>query len=465
MGLFSIFKKTGATPTEPVPTPPEESARLDANSELARLNTQALQRDIARATAMKIDAIESAMAFDIFNTPEPAWGSRPPRPAKPAESAPAATDESAEAPPDTVAAADDDGNADADDPATLPLIDEATTELLDEEDLPLSTVMAESASVVEEIAVLYASGQQAVAEQMLVANLPACGGQDRTIWWMLFDLYQIGGRQDAFDNLSIDYASCFETSPPAWNAVAAAEAPADSYSGVAPTEAFAGVLDGAIAPQLERLRQLAAGSPVLRLEFNRITSVEPDGCALLLAALQSLQRQQRELIVVAAAELVELIRPIIAVGRRDEGAAPWLLLLELLQLLNREKDFEESGMDYCVTFEVSPPSFVAPQKVAMAARQHVSASPDRFMLPPVIEGNLDTLLAAIGDYAAQYPAMVFDCSRLSRLELGAANQLLAQLQTLAAGRRLEFRDVNHLVTALLRLLGYAELARIYPHKY
>ena len=70
MGLFSLFKKTNATPAELEPLSAEEAARLAANSEAARQNSQALQRDIARATAMKIDAIESAMAFDIFNTPE-----------------------------------------------------------------------------------------------------------------------------------------------------------------------------------------------------------------------------------------------------------------------------------------------------------------------------------------------------------------------------------------------------------
>ena len=32
--------------------------------------------------------------------------------------------------------------------------------------------------------------------------------------------------------------------------------------------------------------------------------------------------------------------------------------------MNREKDFEETAMDYCVTFEVSPPSFEAPARTA-----------------------------------------------------------------------------------------------------
>lgn len=446
MGLFSIFKKNDAR----VPAPPDDEAltRASAHSEAERIAAQNAQRqrDIARATAMKIDAIEAAMELDIFADSEPPWGSRPARP-RPAATAAAG--------------------------ATLPLLDEPTTQLLGDEELPAPAIAAESAPVVEEIAILYANGQTALAQQLLVDHLPPRQDQDRTVWWMLFDLYQITGQQDAFDNLSIDYASTFETSPPAWRppVPAAASGPAEpAWAGVTPTAAFAGRLNEQIAPQLERLLA-AADSPVLRLDFSRTTAVEPSGCALLLDALRQLQAKQRELIVVAAAELADQVRAILAVGRRDEGEASWLLLLALLQLLNREKDFEETSMDYCITFEVSPPPFEPPHKgeaarLHAAARQHLSAAPERFLLPPVVESGLDALLAAIDAYAQQHPSLVFDCSRLTRLEFGAANQLKTRLTALSAdGRKIEFRDLNHLVSALLRLLGFADLARIYPHKY
>ncbi|MES2264751.1 MAG: STAS domain-containing protein [Pseudomonadota bacterium] len=446
MGLFSLFKK-GKDAVED----DDAAVRLAANSELERQNAQTqLQRDIARATAMKIDAIESAMEFDIFNTPEPAWGSRPAaRPPRP--------------------------QTQDDNPDTLPLLDAHTTELLGDDDMPAPAASAQAAPVVEEIAILYANGQSGVAGQMLAATLAETAGagsqQDRGVWWMLFDLYQVSGQQEQFDNLSIDYASTFETSPPAWRGPAPqAEAAAPAYSGVTPTVAFGALLDAGIAPQLERVNALAATAPLLRLDFSRVTALDAPGCALLLAALQAVQKSRRELIVVAAPELADLLRSTLCVGRRDDGEAPWLLLLELLQLLNREKDFEEIGMDYCVTFEVSPPSFVAPHKVATAARQHVAAAPDRFMLPPVIEGDIGALLGAICAYADQYPALVFDCSRLARIDFGAANQLLTRLQALArqeqeTPRKVELRDVNHLVAALLRLLGYGTVARIYAHKY
>jgi ABC-type transporter Mla MlaB component len=433
MGLFSLFKKTDALP----PLTDDEQARLAANSEAERQSQAARQREIARATAMKIDAIESAMAADIFNLPEPAWGSqRPQRPVR-------ATDAT-------------------DDFSGIP-----TTLLLTDDELPLASA-DDSAPVVEEIAILYANGQSAVAQQMLTAAVAETAGQnsDRSAWWMLFDLYQVSGQQDAFDNLSIDYASTFETSPPPWQAPAAQSAISPDWAGLTPTESFSGVLGPHIAPQLDRLRSLASDNPVLRLEFTRVAAVNADGAALLLDTLRQLQQQQRELILVGAAALTAHLRSNLAIGRRDEGEAVWLLLLELLQLQNREKEFEQISMDYCVTFEVSPPSFTPPHKVAMATAQHVSASPDRFMLPPVIEHQLGALLPAIQQYAEQYTTLVFDCSRLARIDYASAIQLHSALQELAGeGRKIAFRDVNHLVTALLRLLGYANLARIYPHKY
>ncbi|TWI63105.1 STAS domain-containing protein [Pseudoduganella lurida] len=426
MGLFSLFRKTSSSDNVDAD---EAYARLAANSEGLRPDPTALdrQRDLARATVLKIDAIEAAMAADIFNEPEPAFR-RPPRQARV--------------------------------PADDELPDTAVTELLDDDETPAEAAAAERAPLVEEAAILYANGQSEAAGELLAAGM-ADAGADRTAWWMLFDLYQAGNQQGAFDSLSIDYASTFETSPPPWNPAQAEEAHA--YSGITPTAAIAGVLDHRAAAQVARIRELADAGPVLRLDFSRITAVEPDGCILLLEALRGVPAGH-ELILAGADELLALVRGLLDVGRRDEGEAPWLLWLELLRLLNREKAFEEASMDYCVTFEVSPPPFVAPGRVASAPRQAAAPAADRYLLPRTIEGSTAAVFAAIRDYAAQPGALVFDCSRLARIDFAAAGQLGTLLRELATdGRRVEFRGLNHLVAALLRLQGVP--ARLFPHRY
>jgi ABC-type transporter Mla MlaB component len=345
------------------------------------------------------------------------------------------------------------------------LHDGAVTELLEEDDTPAEAAAAESAPVVEEAAILYANGEAGEACRLLASAVAGQASADRTAWWMLFDLYGVLGQQEAFDSLSIDYASTFETSPPSWNPMLADTGSAAFPGGVVPTAALAGMLDASAAAQIARLDNAAEGAAVLRLDFSRVTGVEPEGCALLHATLRNVQ-QGRELILSGAEELLAHVRGIVDIGRRDEGEAPWLLMLELLRMANREKDFEEASMDYCVTFEVSPPPFTPPGKVASTPRQVTAPTADRYLLPRTIEGNAQEVWSGIRAHAESTPALIFDCSRLARIDYAAAGHLLALLQQLASPeRRIEFRELNHLVAALLHLLGHGGTARLFPHRY
>jgi hypothetical protein len=410
VGLFSFFKRKH----EPVRRP---AARPRPDSEGERVR----HREIARATAAKIDAIELEMASSMFNDDELPWGST-------ARRAPAA-----------VANVDSYqlGGAGAA-PAVVP--------------------------VAEEAAVLYADGQVQAAERILRGSLIGDGRNEKLPWWMLFDLYQASGREHDFESIAIDYAIQFETSPPSWK-VRIAAAPRTQFAGITPTEAFSGVLGPHIEPQLRRLLGCSAGSPVLRLEFGGVRGITPEGCACLLDGLRALRRARSELVLGSPDTLVEVLRPMLAVGERGASQAPWLLLLELLQLTDRPKEFEETAMDYRVTFETEPPAFEAPLRVATAAAGSASQG-DRFLLPAVVEGDCDALLGSIETYVRGAAHAVLDCSRLKRIEQPAAQALETRLRLLKAeGREIELRELNHLVGLLLRLLGADESARLFANKY
>lgn len=465
MGFFSFLTKKDGQKA-PVPDDKEalrkkrdeDAARLSAASEAGRLNSQQ-QREIARATALKIDAIESEMAEDIFNAPEPSWTSRPKAKAKASvrqEISDGRTQPGIEP-----------GN-------TLPMIELDTTELLVDHSAAIEVADSATLPEIEEIAILYASEQTEVVEHMLrdLIAQDKLGPASHTVWWMLFDYFQMTNKQDEFDNLSIDYASKFETSPPSWVTTLHRSTPviAPTTAGVIPTVAFAGILDASIVKQLDKIQKLSEKSRVFRLEFARVTDVDAEGCALLLKALKTLQKSEHDLIMVGAAELADQIRNIIQIGRRDESEAAWLLLLEILKLLDREKDFEETSMDYCITYEVSPPAFEPPKniKVTMAAEEkiHPNVSPDRFLMPVVVAGSIEALINSIKEYASQYNPVVIDCSRLIRIDFSAAGQLMNGLAPLSGeGRNIEFQDVNHLVAALLHVMGVNQIAKIFPHKY
>lgn len=429
VGIFSFLKKKPEPVALPA-TPP----RADAPARLAPEAERERQREIARATAAKIDAIELAMTTDFFDDAEARWGSTRRAPA---------------------AAAVVQGEPDE-------------TELVTLADQPDPAATPARAPVVEEGAILYANGQGALAEQMLRDSLRELGRTERQPWWMLFDLYQAEGRELDFDSIAIDYASHFETSPPAFvNRLPPSTAQA-IYAGVVPAARFTGTLGADAGMRLQAL-QSGTGSPV-RIDVAGVTGATIEGCAALQSALQQLRKAGRAIVLAGADALLAVLRPMLAIGERGSGAAPWLLLLELLQLLDREKDFEETAMDYCVTFEVSPPSFDARPRgsQAGAAGSANMAAEQRFMLPAVIAGDITALLGSIASYAAADPAgpVVLDCARLVRIDFSAAAQLHASLRRLAVDERhIELHALNHLVAALLRLLNYHDCARLYAHKY
>jgi ABC-type transporter Mla MlaB component len=287
----------------------------------------------------------------------------------------------------------------------------------------------------------------------------------------LFDLYQITNNQTAFDHLSLEYASKFETSPPVWqNSVQNTDASTSAEEGSTPSVTFPSQLDGSIIKLLEKLQNLSKQSKNLRLDFGRVKEVDPVGCGLLLRSLKNLKKTGHDLMLVGAQDFAEKIRAILEVGRRDETEAPWLLLLEILQLLHFESVFEETSIDYCITFEVSPPSFEAPKNKVTTMLPDIQAFDDisdRFMMPVVVEGKTENLIGQIAAHAEFNKLVLLDCSKLERVEFGASAQLLSGLVPIA-GRKdtlIQFHDVNYLVMYLFNAMGLKNVAAIFPRKH
>jgi ABC-type transporter Mla MlaB component len=182
-----------------------------------------------------------------------------------------------------------------------------------------------------------------------------------------------------------------------------------------------------------------------------------------------LKKSKHDLVLVAAQNLTEQIRSILEVGRRDETEAPWLLLLEVLQLLQLKEVFEEASIDYCVTFEVSPPAFEAPtSKVTTAVAEavpEVDAS-DRFLMPKFIEGSTDELVKQITTHSKLHDLVILDCSQLERVEFGASAQLLNGLVPISSAKNksIQFHEVNYLVMHLFNAMGLKNVAAIFPRK-
>jgi len=481
VGIFSLFgKKSGRKEDHSAEKSSDKKTRSKSTNTVITgfheseifTNSIIAQRHIARATERKIDAIEFEMSRDIVKT-------RPPVLSK--MDAPKRADVSRGQTKYDLAQhtqpLDRRSAVGVDFQTTLPMSMPTDYLLGHYSEMSGSAVAySESVPVLEEAAILFASGQTEVAEQMLSGAIhhQKLSTAEEIAWQMLFDLYRITQNQHMFESLSLDYANKFETSPPLWpetTIFANTDTRSDTDSGT-PSIVFPAKLDAGIVKALEKMHLLSAKSQSLKLDFSRIEVVNPIGCGLLLRSLKNLKKTGHDLLLVGAQELAEKIRSILQVGRRDETEAPWLLLLEVLQLLHSERAFEEASMDYCITFEVSPPSFEAPKVNVTSSFPEIHIPEDdefqdRFMMPAFIEGKVEPLIKQIVAKAEVLNPLVLDCSKLERVEFSASAELLNGLAPIAGkrGMTIEFRDVNYLVMMLFNAMGLKNIASITLRKH
>jgi len=446
-------------------------------------------REIARATAEKIDKIESEMTLDYTGR-----NTQPGRPKPASQGSPLTTSDygqtsssfttSQTGSPSTVTRK---RSKRGDGSTTLPSLGQTTDILLGDSILANAMELTDSASspAIEEAAILYANGQPLPAVAVLVEAVKSDTGAhaNSQAWSMLFELYQVLGKRAEFENLAIDYAVRFETSAPAWsdNPAPAAAPPAQ----VAPppgrsTVVFKGVLGTNVVPQLDQLKRLAQKSPVLHLDFSQITGADTSGADLILRVFAAFQKSNHEVIIEGAASLAERLLACIEVGRRDPSNAIWMLLLEMYRVLGRQAAFEETSIDYCVTYEVSPPSWEAPStkfKIGESALPAVVEPADEPQ-PEVVEMPVDTMalagdllgkaepeLTRLTNFAAEHRRIVVDCSKLRRVDFTAAGVLLNwAVGAQSMSKAIEFRDVSNLVAALLVVMGLHEVAQIERRK-
>lgn len=439
MKIFPFFDKKQKAHTNAAVADTHAVPAKDVCSQFARnVTTRSDQRNAARATELKIDAIESAMTRHLDLDP---------RLAK-AFTAPGITGKHEK-------------SANTIFQRTMHMAESSTETLFNYASCSSTIALEESLPtlVIEEAAILFANHQPALAERLLhdaILEAPLAADTEHA-YLLLFDLYRITGQHQAFDRLAADYINTFKALPPAW-------CNNNPSSNTLATVIFPEILDTHCASQIALAQKLRTESTVLQLDLRNIRAVDHNGCTLLLQLLQSLHTSGHNLILPGAPGLIAHLQAILQVAQCDGGSAPWLLLLELLRLLNQKQKFEDSSIEYCIAFEISPPPFEAPcVQVTLAPRQKLLTTKQIafFKMPQTVAGDVMGLLAAITAFAADRDVVKIDCSQLHCIDFSASGKLLAGLVPLTGdGKTIEFHYVNYLVAALLNAMGLKEIARI-----
>ena len=363
-----------------------------------------------------------------------------------------------------------DGNADAEDPHSQSLEDsnfsdfspgESLAGILVEEGHPNTDADA------EEAAMLYANHQNDEARNVLEEVVQRRGRDaGEWLWRMLFDLYRIVGDHRAFDAMGIEYARVFEKSPPIWRGDTSRE-PASSalVGGVS----FNGDLVGSNKPAFAAIRQTLEKRKRLRIDFSRTRQADATGCANLLALIQEARQKQKEIDLLGLDSLATGLQARLVPGEAKDQEC-WLLFLELCQRQGRQDVFENTAIDYAVTFELSPPSWDE-QRVSASRRPAETASPEEVdkdagqkasINAYVLEGDVrGARFDDLGEFAETRESVMIDCSRLLCMDFVSAGVLANVLAGLKRqGKTMVLYHPNYLVAGLFRVLGLNASARM-----
>jgi len=346
-------------------------------------------------------------------------------------------------------------------PAPEPAAAEMHTETLLTMDMGATGIVVQETSgapesPVDEAAILYASGQPEVVEKLLQGVL-ASG--DRRAWHMLFDLYCMQSREKDFEQLALDYAMRFETSPPVWQKMA--NSAAKPKQAEAASLELPSLLDKTAAATLREGVEATPKNTAVRIDFSRIAMIDEAGadeCAKILAAAR---KARRKLQVSGVDTLTALLQDL---NRATHSrAVHWLLLLELYQTLGQQDNFEDLAVDYAVRFEVSPPSWSEVQAAEVVKAAPAEKLDDALRLSGEITPANDSALQQFSSYAATHNEVLVDLSQVTRVDYGSVSQFISVLmQCLGSGKAITLRGHNALIHELFRVMGIDQLAQLVP---
>lgn len=149
------------------------------------------------------------------------------------------------------------------------------------------------------------------------------GATTQCCWLLLLELYQLQGRQEEFENLSVDYAVAYEVSPPSWEAQAqmvieetrpelemasAGEIPPDAFR-------FSGVITGSAVPQIPELTTYAEKRKEVVIDMRRLKRADFVSAGVLLNAFAGLKRAGKRIIILGANEMIIALFTVVGINQ------------------------------------------------------------------------------------------------------------------------------------------------------
>lgn len=328
----------------------------------------------------------------------------------------------------------------------------------------------------------FAGGDVLASERELRALIDGPCAQDADTWLVLADLYRATGQQGPFDTLALAFSATFNRSPPQWfslpELVAADRLTRGSVTVMPDVPAWTAPaqFDDRAAAALRSHSEQHPAPWVIN--WSGVRSVTPTGAQGLVGLAQFWGTQAATLHWRGVPALLTALEAATPTGQREVQPVLWLARLAVLRLVGRSQAFETVAIDYCVTYEVSPPSWEpvrcrlqadSAQNDATTAMlteppgSQLSATPlpDEIVLPMVgvWSGDMGATLCGWTDEALMAPAarLVVNGALLARIDFTAAGDVLNWIVARRGeGRDLRFVDLHRLTALMLSVMGVNE---------
>ncbi len=346
----------------------------------------------------------------------------------------------------------------------------------------------------DEAVIAFANADFEQCEQSLVAlTAPgAARSQHAETRLALFDLYRAIGQQHKFEGLALDYAQQFGWSAPQWFSMPrlVAEAASDDHRAPGRIDGLVGWVcpDHIDADAVAKLYSQSLQMPLPWVfDWNALRGIDAEACARLSELFRSWIIEPLDMRWIGGDKLFGVLQDAAPTGVRDADPAFWLLRLDALRMANRPDQFDEAAIDYCVTYEVSPPSWeparckvrvssgansLSPANSVVSdantsifesvltedpSRQHVAS----FELSGQLVGDIGATLRRMDAELGAARQIDISCARLIRVDFIAAGDLLNWvLARRSDDRGIGFLDAHRLVALFFGAMGINEHARV-----
>jgi ABC-type transporter Mla MlaB component len=319
--------------------------------------------------------------------------------------------------------------------------------------------------------------------------------QHEETWLTLFDLYRATGQYERFESMAIDFANKFGRSSPMWYSMPEM---VSRMTTAAPLAAAPGGKANWKSPAVVGIQSVAALNAALvkapapwTLDWASIQSIEDDAVAPLLKLFSGWAMQTVKVRLVGTKRLESVLRDGAPSGVRSVAHDRWHLLMAYLRMAHRPDEFELAALDFCVTYEVSPPSWesakcefkaldedggsglnhtivgdVVRDSIVSELHSEMGASAMAALMASVelsgqITGEPKPVLDKLEARLSGADVMTISCAKLIRVDFSAAGSLLNWVTARQTeGRLVQFTDVNRLVAAFFHVIGISEHAKV-----